>query len=71
MVNLLYHELLKEKYLHADETRVQVMIESDRENTTDSYLWVCGSYAGSKNPIVYSIINQREVAGILKIFKRV
>jgi transposase len=51
LVNLLHRELLKEKYLHADETRVQVMNETDRKNTTDSYMWVYGTYAGSKNPI--------------------
>ena len=51
LVKLLHRELLKEKYLHADETRVQVMNEADRKNTTDSYMWVYGTYGGSKSPI--------------------
>ncbi len=51
IVNLLHQIMLKEKYLHADETRVQVLNEKDRKNTTDSYMWVYGTYKNSKFPI--------------------
>ena len=51
IVDLLHKKLLKEKYLHADETRIQVMNEQGRKNTTDSFMWVYGTYDGSKTPI--------------------
>jgi len=51
MINLLHDKLLQGKYIHADETRIQVMNEEGRKNTTDSYMWVYATYAGSKNPI--------------------
>lgn len=51
IVDFLHKKLIKEKYLHADETRVQVLNEPGRKNTTDSYMWVYGTYAGSKTPI--------------------
>jgi len=51
IVNLMHQKLLKEKYLHADETTVQVMNETDRKNTTDSYMWVYGIGIHSKTPI--------------------
>lgn len=37
--------------MHADETRVRVLNEKDRKNTTDSFMWVYGTYKGSKFPI--------------------
>lgn len=40
LVDLMHKKLLQEKYLHADETTVQVMNEEGRKNTTDSYMWV-------------------------------
>jgi transposase len=46
IVGLLHRKLLEEKYLHADETPVQVMNEPGRKNTTDSYMWV---YSTGKN----------------------
>lgn len=51
IVNLLHQKMLKEKYLHADETRIQVMNEKGRKNTTDSFMWVYGTYKDSKFPI--------------------
>lgn len=42
----LHEELLKEKYLHADETPVQVLNEESKKNTTKSYMWV---YSTSSN----------------------
>jgi len=51
IVEEMHRILLKEKYLHADETTVQVMKEAGRKNTTKSYMWVYGSYRESKTPI--------------------
>lgn len=46
VVKKLHEELLKEKYLHADETPVQVLNEEGKKNTTKSYMWV---YSTSSN----------------------
>jgi transposase len=40
LVDLMHKKLLLEKYLHADETVVQVMNEEGRSNTANSYMWV-------------------------------
>jgi len=40
IVERMHQTLLKEKYLHSDETTVQVLNEEGRKNTTDSYMWV-------------------------------
>lgn len=42
--------MLEEKYLHADETKIEVMNEKGK-NTTDSFMWVYGTYKDSKIPI--------------------
>lgn len=51
LIDLLHQKLLKGKYIHADETRIEVMNEENRKNTTDSFMWVYGSYKDSKTPI--------------------
>jgi transposase len=51
LVNRMHSKLLSEKYIHADETRIEVMNEKDRKNTTDSYMWVYGNYKASGTPI--------------------
>lgn len=40
MVSRLHEELIKDNYLHADETPIQVMNEDGKKNTTKSYMWV-------------------------------
>ncbi len=40
VVERLREELIKEKYLHADEIPVQVLNEPGKKNTTKSYMWV-------------------------------
>ena len=40
MVLRLHEKMLKDNYLHADETPIQVMNEDGRKNTTKSYMWV-------------------------------
>ena len=51
LVNLLHQKMLKEQYLHADESTIQVLQEEGRKNTTDSYMWVYSTIQYCKNPI--------------------
>lgn len=51
LVELMHQKLLQEKYLHADETTVQVMNEEGRKNTTDSYMWVYSTGQHCQHPI--------------------
>ena len=51
VVGLLKEKLLEQKYLHIDETPVQVLGEPGRRNTTDSYMWVYCSIKNSGKPI--------------------
>lgn len=51
LANLMYKKLINEKYLHADETPVQVLMEPGRKNTSESYMWVYSTYDRSKTPI--------------------
>ncbi|WP_424141321.1 IS66 family transposase [Sporosalibacterium faouarense] len=51
VVKRLHEELLKEKYLHSDETPVQVLNEPGKKNTTKSYMWVYATSKGANNPI--------------------
>lgn len=47
IVELLQQELLRETWMHVDETAVQVLQEKGRKNTTKSYMWLyaAGQYA--------------------------
>ena len=51
IVNLLHTELLNQRYLHIDETPVQVLNEKGRKNTAVSYMWVYSSIKNSEQPI--------------------
>ncbi|XFO67501.1 IS66 family transposase ISCth11 [Sporomusa silvacetica DSM 10669] len=51
LVNLLHQKMLKEQYLHADETTVQVLQEEGRKDTTDSYMLVYSTGQYCKTPI--------------------
>jgi len=51
IVDLLHQKLLQDRYLHADETPIQVMNEPGRKNTTDSYMWVYSTGKYSNYPI--------------------
>jgi len=51
VVERMHEHLLREGYLHADETTVQVMNEKGRSNTTKSYMWVYSSGQHSKYPV--------------------
>jgi len=47
----LREELLKDNYLHADETPVQVLNEDNKKNTTKSYMWVYSTSVDAKKKI--------------------
>lgn len=51
IVDLLHQKMLKHKYLHVDETPIQVMKEPGRKNTSKSYMWVYGSAKSCSHPI--------------------
>ena len=51
VVEKLREELLKDKYLHADETPVQVLNEEGKKNTTKSYMWVYSTSVNAKHGI--------------------
>ncbi len=51
VVDRLKQSLLEQKYLHIDETPVQVLNEPGRKNTTDSYMWVYCSTKECKYPV--------------------
>lgn len=53
VVGRLKQELLKQDYLHIDETHVQVLKEPGRKNTSDSYMWVYCSIKDAETPIRY------------------
>lgn len=53
VVELLKKNLLKQKYLHIDETTVQVLGEENRKNTTDSFMWVYCSIRNEEKPVRY------------------
>ena len=53
VVHRLKQELLKQNYLHIDETHVQVLGEPGRKNTSNSYMWVYCSIKDAENPIRY------------------
>ena len=49
----LHEELRKQKYLHADETTLQVLHEPGREAQTNSYLWMYRSGNGGPPIVLY------------------
>ena len=53
VVGRLKQELLKQDYLHIDETHVQVLKEAGRKNTSDSFMWVYCSIKDAESPIRY------------------
>jgi transposase len=51
ILKLMHQKLLEENYIHCDETPVQVMNETGRKNTSDSYMWVYSSGKHAKHAI--------------------
>lgn len=63
VVDQLRTHLLKENYLHVDETPVQVLKEPGRNNRTKSYMWVYFTIAESTSPIrIYDYCPGRSAA---------
>lgn len=52
LINLLRDRLLTEPILHLDETPVQVLRESGKPATSQSYMWVQATTADAKHPVV-------------------
>jgi len=53
MIDALKHYLIKSSYIQADETSVQVMGESDRKNTSKSYMWLYQSKEPDNQVILF------------------
>ena len=51
IIERLHQELVKEKYIHVDETPIQVLQEEGRKNTTESYMWVYSTGQYGNHPI--------------------
>lgn len=51
LLKLMHQKLLQEKYIHADETPVQVMNEEGCRNTSDSYMWIYSTGKYTKYPL--------------------
>ena len=51
LIRRMHSILIDQKYIHADETTVQVLKEKDKKNTSKSYMWVYTTHKYSKTPI--------------------
>lgn len=70
VVDQLRTHLLKENYLHVDETPVQVLKEPGRSNRTKSYMWVYSTIAESTSPIrVYDYCPGRSAEFVVEFLK--
>lgn len=52
MYDYLHRQLLSRKYLLADETRIQVLNEPERDPETDSFMWVFRSSEDGLPPVI-------------------
>ena len=55
LYDLMKEELLQSKYLHGDETRVQVIDEPDQKGSTQNWMWVylTDEYSGSPRMVLF------------------
>ena len=55
LYDLMKEELLRSKYLHGDETRIQVIDEPDQKGSTQNWMWVCltDAYSGSPQMVLF------------------
>ena len=53
--DLMKEELLRSKYLHGDETRIQVIDEPEQKGTTQNWMWVylTDEYSGSPRMVLF------------------
>ena len=55
LYDLMKEELLRSKYLHGDETRIQVLDEPDQKGSTQNWMWVypTDEYSGSPRMVLF------------------
>ena len=55
LYDLMKEELLRSKYLHGDETRIQVIGEPDQEGSTQNWMWVylTDEHSGSPRMVLF------------------
>jgi len=53
LINLIHEKMLEQKILHADETRVQVLNEPNREAQTQSFMWVLRSKTPTCSAVLF------------------
>ena len=55
LYDLMKEELLRSKYLHGDETRIQVLDEPDQKGFTQNWMWVylTDEYSGSPRMVLF------------------
>ena len=55
LYDLMKEELLRSKYLHGDETRIQVLDEPDQKGSTQNWMWVylTDEYSGSPQMVLF------------------
>lgn len=52
LYNFFHRKLLERKFLMADETRIQVLKEPERNPTTDSFMWLFRTGEDGQDPII-------------------
>ena len=63
LYNLMKEELLRSKYLHGDETRIQVIDEPDQKGSTQNWMWVYLTDENSGSPRMVLFQYERTRAG--------
>ena len=63
LYDLMKEELLRSKYLHGDETRIQVIDEPDQKGSTQNWMWVYLTDEYSGSPQMVLIQYERTRAG--------
>ena len=63
LYNLMKEELLRSKYLHGDETRIQVIDEPDQKGSTQNWMWVYLTDESSGSPQMVLFQYERTRAG--------
>ena len=63
LYNLMKEELLQSKYLHGDETRIQVIDEPDQKGSTQNWMWVYLTDESSGSPQMVLFQYERTRAG--------
>lgn len=76
LYNLMKEELLRSKYLHGDETRIQVIDEPDQKGSTPNWMWVyltdeySGSFTCDGYQVYHSLPDRITVTGCMAHARR-